>query len=167
MSRAHDIPAVRILPMSTRTPGFETLSIEDVQGRLFLRDLPRGNGRWHYQRTGLNAAAGTIVLFQFRARVVACATFLRDERFDKPTGPYHGMLVFDPASIRVFAPIDADAMHLAWPAFRAFGHVKQFLNPAGFPAFKRRWRDVRSPASAKAPTTRPAPGSRPSPRSRG
>jgi len=33
-------------------------------------------------------------------------------------------------------------MRKAWPGFRGFGHVKQFLNPAGYPAFRRRLKGV-------------------------
>src|SRR5690242_8144777 len=76
MARVRDVPAVRILPMSVKREGFEARSIEDVQNRLFLRDLPKSGGRWTYPRVGLSAEPGTIVLFQYRARVIASAVFL-------------------------------------------------------------------------------------------
>ena len=48
-----DIPAIRILPMSDKIPGFRGRSIEDVQEKCFRRDLPAMKGRYRYQSTGL------------------------------------------------------------------------------------------------------------------
>src|SRR5687768_9033184 len=115
--RAISIPAVRILPMSDQLAGFRGRSIEDVQRRCFLRDLPKMAGRWRYPRIGLSAEPGTVVLFQYRARIIASAVFLRDEKFDKPRGGYAGALWFEPKSVRTFDPVDGDAMRKAWPAF--------------------------------------------------
>jgi hypothetical protein len=141
-----DIPAVRIWPMSDKLEGFRGRSIEDVQTRLFLRDLPKGNGRWRYPRIGLNAAPGTVVLFQFRARIIASGVFLRDEKFEKPIRGSAGAIYFDPRSFRTFDPLDVEAMRKVWPSFRAFGHVKQRLNPTRYSQFKRRLKHVAMPA---------------------
>jgi hypothetical protein len=141
-----DIPAIRILPMSDKAEGFRGRSIEDVQKDVFLRKLPAMNGRWRYQRAGLNAEPGTIVLFQFKARIIATATFLRDEKFDRPIRGCNGAMYFDPKSIRTFKPLDAMAMREVWPSFRAFGHVKQFLNPTLYSLFKRRLKHVALPS---------------------
>jgi len=46
--------------------------------------------------------------------------------------------------IRTFDPLDADAIRKIWPAFRAFGHVKQYLNPTRYSQFKRRLRNINS-----------------------
>ena len=89
--------------------------------------------------------AGTVVLFQFRARVIASAVFLRDEKFERPRRGSGGVLHFDPASFRTFAPLDVAAMRQVWPRFRAFGHVKQYLNPAAYPKLARRLKDVAKP----------------------
>jgi hypothetical protein len=140
-----EIPSIRILPMSEKLPGFRGRSIEDVQHRLFLRDLPlKCNGRWRYQRTGLNALPGALVLFQYRARIIASAVFLRDEKFDRPRRGSAGVLHFDAASFRTFSPLDVAAMRSVWPGFRAFGHVKQHLNPTLYAKFKRRLRNLES-----------------------
>jgi hypothetical protein len=146
-----EIPAFRILPMSDKADGFRGKTVEQVQRDCFLRDLPRAKGRYRYPSSGLNAAPGTIVLFQFQARIIASALFLRDEKFDRPRHRYAGQMHFDAASIRTFDPIDIDAMRKAWPGIRPFGHVKQFLNPAGFTAFKRRLKNVGSPMNARGP----------------
>jgi hypothetical protein len=147
MARVRDVPAVRILPMSVKRKGFEVRSIEDVQRRLFLRDLPKCGGRWIYPRVGLNAEPGTIVLFQYRARIIAAAVFLRDEKFDRPRRGSSGAMHFDPATIRTFTPLDVEAMRSVWPSFRAFGHVRPILNPTRYSLFKRRLKTVASPAS--------------------
>ena len=142
------IPAIRILPMSDKTEGFQGLSIEDVQRRLFLRDLPRCNGRYRYPSAGLNAEPGTLVLFQYRARIIASAVFLRDEKYERPRGGYGGEMVFDPETIRTFEPIDVEGMRKVWPSFRAFGHVKQFLNPTRHGIFVRKLRKVVTPGGS-------------------
>lgn len=140
-----DVPSVRILPMSDQADGFRGRSIEDVQAGLFLRDLPACGGRYRYPSSGLNAEPGTVVLFQYRARIIASGVFLRDEKFERPIGGYGGALHFDVATLRTFQPLDVDAMRKVWPSFRAFGHVKQYLNPARYPMFKRRLKGVTSP----------------------
>jgi hypothetical protein len=140
-----NIPAVRILPMSDKIEGFRDRTIQDVQARTFLRELPRCKGRFRYGSSGLSAAPGTVVLFQFKARIVASAMFLRDERYDKPKRGYGGAMYFDVKSIRTFDPLDAQAMRKVWPSFQRFGHVKQYLNPTCYPILKRRLKNLATP----------------------
>jgi hypothetical protein len=142
LSRVRSIPAVRILPMSDKARGFVGRSIADVQRGLFERDLRANGGRFRYPRAGLVAPAGTVVLFQYRARVIASAVFVRDERFERPVRGYAGVLHFEVESIRTFEAVDAKTMRKAWPAFRAFGHVKQALHPGRYAAFVRRLRGM-------------------------
>jgi hypothetical protein len=137
--------AVRIWPMSNRIEGFRGRGIADVQAKLFRRDLPKCGGRFRYRSSGLNADPGTVVLFQYRACIIASATFLRDERFERPVGGCAGAIFVDVASIRTFDPVDLATMRKAWPSFRAFGHVKQHLNPTNFGRFKRQLKNVAAP----------------------
>ncbi|MBC8106841.1 MAG: hypothetical protein H7Z14_09655 [Anaerolineae bacterium] len=131
--------------MSDQLAGFRGRTIEDVQRRVFLRDLLlKCKGRWRYQRSGLNAMAGTVVLFQFRARIIASAIFVRDEKFARPRRGCSGVLHFDANSFRTFAPLDVAAMRKVWASFRAFGHVKQYLNPTLYSQFKRRLKNVKT-----------------------
>jgi hypothetical protein len=139
-----DIPAIRILPMSDKARGFVGRSIADVQRRTFLRDLPASRGRFRYPKVGLNADPGTLVLFQYKARIIASATFLRDEKYERPIGGYGGALCFDVNSIRTFDPLDVAAMRKVWPRFTRFGHVKQFLNPTMYREFKELLKKVAS-----------------------
>jgi hypothetical protein len=113
-------------------------------GQAFLRGLPRRKGRFSYPSSGLSAEPGTVVLFQYRARIIASAVFLRDERFEEKRDGAAGLIHLDVKSIRVFDPVDVQGMRKVWPAFRGFGHVKQFLNPVNYPLFKRRLKRVRS-----------------------
>ncbi len=137
-----EIPGVRILPMSDRVKGFAERSVEEVQRWCFLGGLPRGNGRWRYRGAGLNADPGTVVLFQFRARIIASAVFLRDEKFERAKGGVGGVIYFEVGSILTFEPVDVEGMRKVWAGFRRFGHVKQFLNPGSYPNFKRRLKNV-------------------------
>jgi hypothetical protein len=151
-----EIPGVRILPMSDRAPGFVGKSIERVQRELFLRDLPKNGGRFRYRATGLSARAGTVILFQYRARIIASARFVCDEKFPKARATaegakaarprYGGVLHLDVASIETFEPVDVEAMRKAWPGFRGFGHVKQALNGTCYPIFRRRLKNRARPA---------------------
>ena len=138
--------------MSDRIEGFRGRSIADVQAAFFVIRLPATRGRFRYPSAGLNADARTIVLFQFQARVIASAVFLRDEKFERKIDGYSGALWFDPESIRTFDPWDADAMRTVWPGFRAFGHVKQFLNPGNYPLFLRRLNAVQKGRSRMSET---------------
>lgn len=131
--------------MSDRARSFVGRSIESVQAGCFLRDLPRMGGRYRYPSSGLNAPAGTVVLFQYRARVIASGVFVRDERYERPVNGYAGALHFEPDSFRTFEPVEVEAMRAAWPSFHGFGHVKQHLNPACYPAFARRLKRVARP----------------------
>ncbi|HEY4330601.1 MAG TPA: hypothetical protein VGN88_12755 [Phycisphaerae bacterium] len=140
-----EIPTVRILPMSDKVRGFSGLSIEEVQRKWFLGRLPAGGGRFHYRSAGLNAARGTVVLFQFQARIIASGVFWRDEKFARPAGGYGGILHFDAETIRTFEPVDIEGMRAVWPGIRGFGHVKQFLNPALYGKFKKRLKRVAAP----------------------
>lgn len=132
--------------MSDKIPGFRGLSVEQVQKKCFPRDLPACNGRFRYQATGLNAVPGTVVLFQFQARIIASAVFQRNEKFKERKGGYGGVLHFDVDSIRTFDPLDFETMGKVWPGIGQFGHVKQFLNPALYSKFNRRLTNVASPA---------------------
>lgn len=143
------IPSVRILPMSDKLDGFRRRTIEQVQAQVFLRSLPRMNGRYRYQSAGLNAEPGTVVLFQFKSRIIASAVFLRDEKLETPDGKHGGALYFEAESFRTFDPVDAAEMRKVWPAFRGFGHVKQALNPTRFSIFKRRLKNVAMPCLRK------------------
>lgn len=144
-SMPSEIPTVRILPMSDKIEGFRGKSIRQVQMRCFLRDLPARKGRFRYPSAGMNAVPGTVVLFQFQSRIIASAVFQRDEKFKRPIRGYGGALHFEVDSIRTFDPLDIEAMRNIWHGNRAFGHVKQFLNPARYTLFKRRLKHVESP----------------------
>jgi hypothetical protein len=139
------VTAVRILPMSDKIEGFRGLSIQDVQSIYFLDKLPNGKGKFPYRSSGLSAPPGTVVLFQFQARIIATGVLVRDERFEKPRNGHNGLLHFEPESFQIFEPVDVEKMRKAWPRFRGFGHVKQSLNPGLYAAFKRRLKKVRTP----------------------
>ena len=154
----HEVPGVRILPMSDRAPGFVGKSIERVQRDVFLRGLPKNGGRFRYRATGLSARAGTIILFQYRARIIASARFICDEKFPRPRATakgaepakprYGGVLRLDVASIETFEPLGVEAMRKAWPGFRGFGHVKQALNATCYPILRKRLKNRVRPALA-------------------
>jgi hypothetical protein len=121
--------------------------VEDVQHTFFLEELPSParNGRYRYPTSGLNAERGTVVLFQYGGRIIASAVFNENERFEQPEDGYKGAMWFDPRSIRIFQPVGPDDVRSTWPEFRHFGHVKQYLDPARYPAFEKQLVDVVAP----------------------
>ncbi len=124
--------------MSDQIRGFRGKSIAQVQAECFLRDLPKAGGVFSYRSAGLHAPAGTVVFFQFQARIIATAVLLRDEKFNTTRAGRRGRLHLDPSSIRTFQPLDFAAMRQIWPGIRPFGHVKQMLNPTRYAKFRRR-----------------------------
>lgn len=135
-------PSVRVLPMSDKIDGFVGLSIEAVQLDYFLNTL-RKTGRFRYCRSGLRTPNGTAVLFQFKARVVAMATLIGDERYVEKRGDFAGAMRFEPASVRVFLPWDAEMLRTVWRGLGRFGHARFHLNPGNWPAFVAALRDIR------------------------
>lgn len=124
--------------MSDKIPGFRGKTIAQVQADCFGRDLPKAGGTFAYRSAGLNSPAGTLVLFQFQARIIASAVLLKDEKFKSPRSGRRGRLHFDASSLRTFEPLDFAAMREIWPGIRPFGHVKQVLNPGLYRKFRRR-----------------------------
>lgn len=129
-----DLP-VRIVPMS---PGdSDDCSIEEQQNGYFLGDLPGKLKGTYYCRSTLVAEPATPVLFQYRNHVIAFARFLRAETLPKPNKDgYPKIMLFEPASIRVFTPVTADEMRSIWPGeFKKFTHTKPALSPEQLDAF--------------------------------
>ena len=143
-------PEVRILPMDS-VKEFPDWSIEKLQHEFFLEKLPfRPDSEYLFHKAGLAAVSGTVVLFQFRAFLVASAVLSDVERFEKPkieiyNGErfvYEGALYFEPTSIRIFDPIGTDVVSQIWPDFVGFSHVKHRLDPKRYTAFERKLRHV-------------------------
>ncbi len=61
-------PAIRILPMDPSE--FEGRTAEEVQTQYFLSELPSAvrDGKYYHREYGLDAEAGTVVLFQYDNR---------------------------------------------------------------------------------------------------
>jgi hypothetical protein len=141
-------PAVRVIPMDSQKEEFPGWTIDDVQRRFFLGDMPwpPNPGRYRYRTHGLQADPGTVVLFRFAAHIVASAVLVRVERYPQPQGPYKGALWFEPASIRVFQPVGADVLRKHWPdSFVKLGNVTQTLDPSNYAGFADELSRVDSP----------------------
>jgi hypothetical protein len=128
---------------------FNGRSIQEVQQTFFLKELLRPErppGKYRYRESGLNAEAGTIVLFQYEGKLIASATLTEVERFHTPEkGTYWGALYFDVNSIRVFDPIGPEVVAGIWPEFKGFSHVKWTLAPKGLAEFEGKLTGVERP----------------------
>ena len=140
--------AVRILPMDLPGVFADYDGVEDVQRRFFLEELPaRERGCYFYREKGLDAQAGAAVLFRCDGRIIASAKLAGKERFKTAKdGIYKGCLYFDVASIKVFEPLDAQAVARIWPRVKRFSHAKFKLDPRGYAAFEGGLRHVQRSA---------------------
>lgn len=119
-----DVKSVRILPMSDSDPEFAGSGIEGVQ-EWFINKLPY---REYNFKRGLNSGHGTLVLFQYKAHVIASA--LLDEKivFDSNLGGvYRGAYRFIPSSIAIFEPINSQEMKNIWNDFNGFSQTHKKL----------------------------------------
>jgi hypothetical protein len=120
-----DVKSVRILPMSDSDPEFTDSSIVDVQ-EWFMNVLPYRE--YNYTR-GLNSEHGTLVLFQYKAHVIASAILDEKIVFDaKLGGVYRGAYRFIPSSIAIFKPISSEEMKTIWNTFTGFTQTKKVLD---------------------------------------
>ena len=150
-------PEVRILPMDSKKEFPCPWTVEKLQNDFFLGDLA-DDGVYMYQKRGMVADPGSIVLFQFHSRIVAYGELEDTEPYDRPYLHANGLIYFGEfrfrvPTISVFTPIDADEMQAIWgrasnryKQFKKFSQAKQSLDPQRYPRFLRRSRHVRRPA---------------------
>lgn len=105
-------------------------SIEEQQKEYFLDRLPNKRKGEYRCRTVLKAPPGTTVLFQYRGCIIAGAVLLGSHLLPRPDSfGYTAAMLFDMATIRVFAPVGPEVMKRIWPReFSGFSHVKQKLS---------------------------------------
>jgi len=124
------VDSIRILPMSGSDPEFTGKSIVDVQ-EWFQNELPYRNYNF---KTGMNAERGTLVLFQYKAHIIASA--ILDEKIlykEKKEGGYRGYYSFISSSIALFNPLDVLDMTKVWREFIGFKNSQQNLEISGYP----------------------------------
>lgn len=141
---------VRILPMSVNAS--YDWSIQEQQENYFLSELSgKLKGKYDCKKL-LNAAPGTPVLFQYRNHIIASARLTGGAKLPQPTryGYTHAM-TFDPASICVFEPINADQMKAIWPdEFKTFSQATKKLSLEPLDRFFELMRPtIRTPKTAK------------------
>jgi|GEM_PF-3441753 hypothetical protein len=115
---------IRILPMSKKE--FNDKSIEWLQG-WFMEELKNARkGLYRYKTRGLKTSTGSLILFQYRGKIIASAVFLNSERYEKAyiesKTKYNGFFEFDPNSITVFMPISNDEFNRIYEV--KFNNVK-------------------------------------------
>jgi hypothetical protein len=105
-------------------------SIEEQQQDYFLDRLPNERKGEYRCRTVLKAPPGTTVLFQYRGCIIAAAVLHSSRSLPRPDSfGYTAAMLFDTATIRVFAPVGPEVMKRIWPReFSGFSHVKQKLS---------------------------------------
>ncbi|MCQ6281610.1 hypothetical protein [Bacillus sp. EB600] len=120
-----EVPAIRLLPMSENDPEFTGKSIDEVQ-EWFINELPY---RKYNFKNGMNAASGTLVLFQYKGHVIASAILEEKIMYDEDNeGSYRGAYYFTPTSIAVFTPITTEEMGIIWIQFKGFNQSLQKLD---------------------------------------
>lgn len=131
-SNSEGIPAIRLLPMSADDPEFGEKTIEDVQ-EWFTNELPY---RVYNFKRGMGTPPGTLVLFQYKGRVIASAILeekiLYKERTERG---YSGAYNFVPSSIAIFTPIKPNELKSVWDKFKGFNQSSQNLDINQFNSF--------------------------------
>lgn len=120
-----NVKSIRVLPMSETDPEFTGQSIVDVQ-EWFMNELPYRDFNF---TKGLNAEKGTLVLFQYKAHIIASA--ILDEKVvfnNKLGGVYRGAYRFIPSSIAVFNPIESMELKNIWKDFAGLNRVQHSLD---------------------------------------
>jgi hypothetical protein len=117
---------------------FRGRSLEYVQGRYFLETLPAKHGRYEFKKRGIDAAAGAVVLFQYKNEIIASATLDRVEKLQKA-------MYFDPTSIKVFKPVTHKTIEEIWPKVEFFSNSKWDLDGDGMEAFEQGLEAVKRP----------------------
>lgn len=122
-------PSVRILPMS-RQEEFPGMSIEEVQKDYFLGDFINShNGIYYFRKAGMNAAEGSLILFQFDNMIIASAKLLNIEKYEEPVEKqYYGAYEFDVESVKVFQPISLKEINQIDASITSFSQAKQEIN---------------------------------------
>ncbi len=154
---------VQILPMSAAES--DELAITEVQEEYFLNQLPfqrKGSYRCY---TTITAPPGSLVLFQYAGKIIATARLIGKGRLRKrDVDGYSRELLFDPASIRIFEPIEAVVISRIWRKVRQLDQTRWKLDPRRLPVFEQYVRHVRVPGlrDGDAETDSDAPGYVPS-----
>lgn len=147
--------SVRILPMSYADPEFKKngwTNRELVQDNFFLKKLRENGGIYLFPKSGLDEDAGAIVLFQLDRHIIASAELaVRPIKYESPMrdeygGEYKGEYRFVPDSIKVFDPVNAEAMKKVWPDdFHRFSQAFGRLDEEHYPQFLSGLTNVRPP----------------------
>lgn len=134
---------VRIIPMSLDDEEFRGMNITDVQNKFFMGSLIEIDKGWYeYGEKGLIAKTGDLLLFQMDNQVIAAAELEDVIPYKKPTiKGYHGSLVLNKKSIRVFKPISKEEMTKYIPSFTGFSQskLKYYLSDVNIKELKERF----------------------------
>ncbi len=148
---------VQILPMNFRDEFPDYDSLEDVQKRYFLNQLPFSqNGRFQYRTSGLSAAFDKVVLFQCDNRIIASATLIGRHKLEEPDAEgYRRYLQFDVSSIKVFTPVTLSETQKIWPKVKSFSQVKWNLSSAEYSKFEGLIKNTKSVSIEKSQSKKP------------
>lgn len=116
---------LRILPMSNLDKEFVGKTISEIQQDFFENHL-KINEEYLYQKNGLDAEDGDIVLFQMESQIIAMAKIKSIISFEEPTkedGNY-GAIMFRGNTVKTFKPINAEELQKYIPTFKKFSQVK-------------------------------------------
>ena len=129
---------IRILPMD-RVEHCDK-SIKIIQEEFFLKDLPtrydkNGLGKYCYKTKGIVAKKNTPILFQYKKKIIAMATFEKRVKFEKEQNGYFGTYYFKPETIEIFEPVSEATICKIFNKNITFSQTKHKLNGDFLPDF--------------------------------
>lgn len=109
---------IRILPMDHNNSEFINKEIKQIQNDYFMNTLPIDEKcLYYYEKKGLNAKDGDLILFQMDNNIIASAIYDFDTKI-KPA------FFVEKDSIKVFKPITYDELSKIINDLYKFGRVK-------------------------------------------
>ncbi len=126
------VEEIRMLPMSEKDDEFTGKDIAFVQ-EWFLKTLPLKI--YYAKRNMMNAKNGTLVLFRYKSKVIACANLEYTIKCIKSNPGYTVGYYFDTYSIKTFVPLDKNEIQNIWPKVKSYGQAVIRLDATKYDKF--------------------------------
>ena len=110
--------SIRIVPMDLNNSEFLGKDIPQIQNDYFVNYL-NNDGWYKYQKSGIEAEDGDLLLFQINNLIIASAIY------DMPMRKINQFIVRK-GTVKVFKPIDKDEFQNIFDDFKRFSNAKRF-----------------------------------------
>ena len=113
--------SIRIVPMDLNNSEFLGKDIPQIQNDYFVNHL-NNDGWYKYQKSGIEAEDGDLLLFQINNLIIASAIY------DMPMRKINQFIVRK-GTVKVFKPIDKNEFQNIFDDFKRFSNAKYIFKP--------------------------------------